>query len=132
MLLEVIAQIITFIRQNPSFWKEVIFVREYFIHAHQVASKHILAGDALNAWKHVDFLPRMKFRQEVGSNRQVMPRQIIHRRQFLAFLLVSNGSFVIFLEILQFPIAHFFRNFLDHVILRLANVDHKPMLGVSS
>lgn len=90
----------------------------------------VLLSKAIDAWVHIHLLPRVEFCQKIRCHRQIMPRQIKHRRQLLIELAIPYRTIMILLKVLQLPIADLSRNFLDNVILGLADIYHETMLWV--
>ena len=90
----------------------------------------VLLSKAIDAWVHIHLLPRVEFGQKIRCHRQIMPRQIKHRRQLLIELAIPYRAIMILLKVLQSPITDLSRNFLDNVILGLADIYHETMLRV--
>lgn len=90
--------------QNPSLGVELELVWKEFLESSQVSCQMVLTCDAQDTWIHVHFLPRVKLRQKVWANREVVPGEIKHYREPLVRLPIPNRSFMIFFKIHQPPV----------------------------
>jgi hypothetical protein len=104
LVCEVIAEIVRFNGQNPSFGEEIVQVRINFIHAHQVSCQTVFSCDAVNTRVLVNFLPRVEFRKEIWAYAQVVPSQIENWRQLLTALSFPDGAFMVFIEVFESPL----------------------------
>ena len=59
-----------------------------------------------------------------------MPCQVVHLGQLLAGFPVSDCTFVVLLQVAEFPIADLACDFSDHIVLSLADVHDQSVLWI--
>ena len=101
---KVVAEVVRFNGQNPSFGEEIVQVRTHFIHAHEVACQTVFSCDAVNTRVLVNFLPRVEFRKEIWADAQVVPCQIENWGQLLTALSFPDGALMVFIEVFESPL----------------------------
>ena len=121
---ELFSEIGCFLRDEPSFGKELVLIRKGPLHFHQVSCQVILPGDDVHPRILIDLLIWLHLREEISCYPEVMPCYVPFCCQLLIALFVDNGTLVVFLVFFE-SVAHIlFGNSFDNLVLSASHVDH--------
>ena len=126
----VTAQIQRLTGQHPGLRVKLELFGKELLHPAQIPCQVIFARDAQDPRVHVDFLPRVQLGQKVRADRQVVPSEVEQNRKSLIGLSISDGSFMVFFEVHESPVQVPPCHFLNHIVLRLAHIDHQPVFWI--
>ena len=74
LLIELLAEVVHLLGQDPGLREEVVLTRENFGHAHQIPREVILAGQLIHPWVMVNALMRLKLGKLFrGSTAHITP-----------------------------------------------------------
>jgi len=60
LLIELLSEIVHFLRQNPGLREEIVLGREDFGHSHEISTQVVLASQLIHPWVMVDSLVRLE------------------------------------------------------------------------
>lgn len=84
----------------------------------------ILSADDVDAWKLIDLLVGLEFREEVRSDCQIMPSNVPVRAELPTTLALVHTALMIFFYLNQFEVIHLFGHLPDYIIFCAEDINY--------